>query len=785
MSEKTQLLTSEQHLNIVSRFAVEMLDLSSVDDIIWYLAHNVVAQMGFEDVVIYLVDKTGNKLVQAAAFGNKNPKDYIILDPIELSFGEGVVGAVAEKQEPVLINDTSVVEGYVVDDEVRLSELAVPMIANGEFVGVIDSEHPDKDYYNKQHLHTLKAIASIAAVKIIKTRTIGALQKTVAQLEYSSKIQDALFEIAELIFNTSSMGEFYHKLHDCIGKLTVAENFFVAHLVENGKALCMPYFIDQYEGFEENTILPIDEKVPTITGYVLKTNEPLLVYPKDIERMVSRGCFSIIGEVPSSWLGVPFGDRESNRGVVVVQSYGEKPVFGEKEKQLLSFVAKHIHNAIDRMQARAQLEYLALHDTLTGLPNRALFTDRLERAIENCKHNRSKSLGLMFLDLDRFKQINDRFGHHTGDKLLKYIATLITACVRETDTICRLGGDEFAILIEQTHEGDCLERVAKGIVEAFVPLVEIDGITMNTSTSIGITSYSSGSIDADLLLVQADEAMYRAKLQGCNQYVFYQNIKDSRSSVANPLHDIAQAIVEGQLTFHYQPIMSIDTGGLSSAEALIRWEHPLQGMIPPDIFIPSLERANQTVMLDIFVFKTAVKTLSDWTSRGLVDDGFRLSVNISSSGASCEQLLESIKKVYHEAPLLLKHLTIEVTEQSLVDDVEKAKAYMKLYRDMGLKIAMDDFGTGYSSLSYLHQFTVDYLKIDRSFVSGNESKSESILQTIVQLAKSLNIETTAEGIETESQLSYLSMLGCTFGQGYLLSRPLPKKQFEADFLNAP
>ncbi|MCJ8274516.1 MAG: diguanylate cyclase, partial [Psychrosphaera sp.] len=418
MQDKLKILeTQQQHLSIVSEFAVKMLSLNTVDRVLWHLAQEVVAKLGFEDVVIYLMDEARQVLCQKAAFGDKSPVGEDIIDPIEIEPGAGVVGNAAKSKQPLLIMDTRLYPGYVVDDQSRLSELAVPMIVNDRVIGVIDSEHSQLGFFTEQQQQTLVVIASITATKIVETQAVIKLQHTVEQLEYASKIQDTLFEIAELIFQTECIEEFYKRLHACIGRLTFTDNFYVALASEDGKFLSFPYFVDEVDGVADYESVPIDQGVPGMTEYVLLTNKPLLVYESDIKKMGDKGIISVRGSLPKAWLGVPFSSDEL-KGVVVVQSYYDRFVFKEKDKQLLVFVAKHIRNAIERMKAKSELKFLALHDPLTKLPNRLLFADRIEHAIDNACSNGQSGIAVLFLDLDRFKQVNDTYGHHVGDKLL-------------------------------------------------------------------------------------------------------------------------------------------------------------------------------------------------------------------------------------------------------------------------------------------------------------------------------------------------------------------------------
>jgi len=523
MKKKLQLLEIEQqHLQIVSEFAVDMLSIEKVEQILWHLARKVVAKLGFDDVVVYMVDEGKNVLIQKAAYGNKNPLNNEILHPLEIEMGQGVVGLAARKKESILIDDTREYSTYIADDEVRLSELAVPMMVNNKVIGVIDSEHKELGFYTQQHQRTLIAIASITATKVQEAQVLSQLKSTIDELEYSSKIQDALFEIAELTFETSSLSEFYQKLHTCISGLIFANNFYIALSVEDGDGLRVPYYRDEQYEFTESELIPLNEEINSITGYVIESQRPLLVSEREINTMIAQREIYLIGAMPKAWLGVPFG-KGNSKGIVVVQSYDKEHLFNEKDKKLLIFAAKHIRNAIERMQAKSQLSFLAMHDALTGLPNRVLFSDRMEHAFKNTDRQTSLGLAVFFLDLDKFKVVNDTYGHHIGDKLLIEIAARIKSCLRKSDTLCRLGGDEFAILLENINDFEYVQNIANNVIEIVQKAVVIGDANIFISTSVGVAFYRGEDLLAEKVLINADKAMYLAKQKGRNQVCFFDN----------------------------------------------------------------------------------------------------------------------------------------------------------------------------------------------------------------------------------------------------------------------
>jgi diguanylate cyclase (GGDEF)-like protein len=780
-------------LTITNKFATDILLLNTVKEIWLYLAQNIVEKLGFADAVIYTLDAGGDTLSRMAGFekkesiNNDRKNDSQIRDTssnsIIIPFNEGVIGKVAATKKPILVNDIREFESFIVDDENTLSELAVPILFNDQLLGVIDSEHPSINFYTEYHLRTLTALATITAMKISQMNKVDVLEDIIENLEYANKIQDALFEIAEIIFNTTSIDEFYQHLHQCIGRLTFAKNFFVALLKDEGRRIDFPYAIDELDPDFTFASLDIDPELLSITGYTLAKEQPFLLYEKDIQKMLDENKIYIRGSIPKAWLGVPFGSG-INKGIVVVQSYSTEFLFQEKDKQLLMFVAKHINNAIERMEAKQKLQFLALHDPLTDLPNRSLFKDRIQHAFLHCQNNRSNSIAILFIDVDRFKQVNDTYGHHVGDKLLIAIVKSITIALRKTDTLARLGGDEFAILLDSNIDHDTICRITESIISAISHPFNIDGLNIFSSVSIGISTYHDESDSAEKLLIDADHAMYQAKLQGRNQYVFFEALEEQNKSNNVKLeYDFDNAIKNQEFIGSYQPLIDFDSGDVIGAELLVRWQHPKLGLLFPDVFIPTLEKSGQIVQLDLYMLKLAVSNLNLWAD--WLPQKFKLNVNVSTSGFSSQDFISYMQEQHLKSANTVSRLCIEITEESLILNVDAVKRHLDILKCLNVPVALDDFGTGYSSLSYLHQFSLDYLKIDKSFVDdlNEDCNKVLILDAVVNLAKALKIKTTAEGIETVEQYQKLKEIGCDLGQGYYIAKPLFDIDFKRFLLN--
>ncbi|MCG9746368.1 EAL domain-containing protein [Shewanella sp. Isolate8] len=759
-----------KYLKIISEFAIDMLSLSGVDEILWHLAQNVVSQLGFDDVVVYLLDPARGVLMQKASFGDKNPSGHEILAPIELKLGEGVVGTVAKTKQPLLVGDTRQFPNYIVDDAPRLSELAVPMLMDGELIGVIDTEHPKKNFYTSQHERILFALASIAALKIHRANNLVTLQKRVADLEYASKIQDTLFAIAEIIFETDSIKAFYQRLHACIARLIKADNFYVALLSEDGQRLHFPYHVDQYDQLAEDTELPLLPSCLGITAYTLLRNNPLLVDEAQIKALVDQGEITINGAMPRAWLGVPFGD-EAFRGILVVQSYQGGYRYSDADQRLLVFCAKHIRNAISRMNVKANLTQMALYDGLTKLPNRMLFIDRLNQAIAKLNEAAengvsAKGLGLVLLDIDHFKAVNDTYGHHLGDELLKVFAQRTEAAIASQDTICRLGGDQFGLLLMGIDsESECLARV-EALREQMQAVLDLGGISIALSVSLGlVTCFSSGMRASDLLR-RGDQALLRAKLMGRQRLCVFSSGEQTELQETQICQEFQQAAAQEELYFSFQPQYRLKDGKLIGAEALLRWEHPRYGIISPRRLLAPLRRQGALQLVDAVVARLILAHLKRY--HGTYPEDFRVSVNLASDGSA---LFDELEGMVTKGEDLAKFLGLEIPEASIVAGFDKVKHCIARAKSLGVLVSLDDAGASHASFGYLQTLRFDRLKIAQGLISPMKMAydNQMILETIINLASSLNIDTLAQGIETREQYQTLLLFGCDYGQGEFMN----------------
>jgi diguanylate cyclase (GGDEF)-like protein len=465
-------------------------------------------------------------------------------------------------------------------------------------------------------------------------------------------------------------------------------------------------------------------------------------------------------------------DRQKTRteGKIVTKDFklpnGREIVVTRRPVQGGGWVATH-EDVTERRQAEAQIAHMAYHDALTGLGNRALLRQALEAAL--LRVHRGERIAVLYLDLDNFKTLNDSLGHSGGDALLKALAGRLRGCLKGTDTIARMGGDEFAIVqvaLEQTTDAEYLARRLRDVVRA--PL-DIDGQTVNADVSVGISLAPNDGTDSSQLLKQADMAMYAAKCDGRGTFRHFEPDMNARAQARRTLElDLRNAITNDEFELHYQPLVNLERNEISGCEALLRWHHPERGMIMPDEFIPVAEETGLIVEIGEKVLRKACAAAATWPPNVTV------AVNLSSIQFRNQALALTVVGALSAAGLSPRRLALEVTETALILDNEATLATLHQLRDLGVQIAMDDFGTGYSSLSYLRSFPFDKIKIDRSFINGisDISNAEAIVQATVSMAASMNMTTTAEGVETTEQLEKIRALGCTEMQGYLFSRPL-------------
>jgi len=521
----------------------------------------------------------------------------------------------------------------------------------------------------------------------------------------------------------------------------------------------------------------INPKFSEVTGYlldevkgknprVLQSGETAVDQYSDLWRTIKAGRV---------WKGELL-NRKKNGGFYWASEV-IAPVTDE-QGGITNFVAVQ-ENVTERRAAEDSLHHAANYDSLTGLANRRLLLDRLDLALAQA-HREARTLAVAFLDLDHFKVVNDTMGHAAGDLLLQRAAERLTSLMREGDTVARMGGDEFTVLLPAIARVEDTVEVTERILEHFREPWVLFGQKVRVTASIGIALYPNDGEDAETLLANADMAMYRAKELGRDKFQLY--TPDLNATIMERAvleRDLRDALERQQFVIHYQPQVDISSGRIQGMEALVRWEHPDRGLLPPKEFIARAEETGLIVPIGEWILRTACAQNKAWQEAGLPT--LRLAVNLSAVQFNSPRLIELVRNVLNETGLAHESLQLEITESTAMFDVERTAELLGDLRQMGIDVALDDFGTGHSSLSYLAQFPITTLKIDQSFVARlpADENAVAITMAIMTLARSLNLTVVAEGVETDEQLAWLKNQGCEEFQGYLFSKPLPAEAFEA------
>ena len=455
-------------------------------------------------------------------------------------------------------------------------------------------------------------------------------------------------------------------------------------------------------------------------------------------------------------------------------------VVAERTAELIETNAQLQQEVVERKRAEEQLRYGAFHDPLTGLPNRTLFMDRLGHALERTRRREDYSRGaaVLFLDLDRFKVVNDSLGHSMVDQLLIECARRLEACLRAADTVARLGGDEFVILLEDIQGMDDATYVAVRIQDGLAPPFSLDGRQTYISASIGIVLSTMGYDRPEDILRDADIAMYRAKVLGRARYeVFDTTMRDLAVARLGLETDLRRAVEQQEFRLYYQPIVLLETGAVVGFEALVRWQHPERGLVLPPEFIPVAEETGLIIPIGQWVLREACHQLREWQSQFPMDPPLTISVNFSAKQFAQADLIEQVSRVLQETGIEPGSLRLEITESVIVEEAATATTTLAQLRTLGVEVQIDDFGMGYSALSYLHRLPIDTLKVDRTFVAkmGADGDGSEIVRTVLALARDMGMSVIAEGVEAEYQLAKLKELRCEYAQGHLFAKPTDGK----------
>ncbi len=482
-----------------------------------------------------------------------------------------------------------------------------------------------------------------------------------------------------------------------------------------------------------------------------------------------------------SGITVPIRGRERPFGVLAAHARSLRG-FSADDVNFLQSVANVLAAAIERRRSEAETRHLALHDPLTGLPNRALFRDRLQHALARSRR-RDTTLAVLFLDVDNFKVVNDSLGHEAGDELLTALAPRLAEAVRTGDTVARFGGDEFVLLCEDVEDEQEALEIAERVKQCFARPLSIAGGEHFVTASIGVALPSAGHELPESLLRDADAAMYQAKERGRARFEVFD--ADMRASALKRLQveaDLRRALERDEMRLVYQPVIEVESGRIAAVEALLRWHHPERGVVPPLDFIPVAEESGLIVPLGAWVLREAMRKAHHWRQLcGPGETPLVVSANLSARQMVERDLVSTVAELLEGTGVDPRQIALEITETVLVEDTASAAEQLRALEELGVKLVLDDFGTGYSSLGYVKRFPLSFLKIDRSFVAelGRNGRDAAIVSAIAEMARALGARVVAEGVETEEQLAGVRKLGCELAQGYLFARPLPPDEIDA------
>ena len=602
----------------------------------------------------------------------------------------------------------------------------------------------------------------------VKGRTFfTAYLRDVADAKRAERAQAALYRISDASSAIGDIHGLYAAIHKIMGEFLYARNFHIAVRDAPEAPLTFPYFVD-----ERDAGPPSPDGARTLTDYVLRTGEPVLATTSVFAELVARGEVDGVAGSSVQWLGVPLKTHDAAVGVLAVQSYDPAISFSQADKELLTLVSHQVAAVLERKRAEARIEHLAYHDQLTGLPNRRLLVDRLELAVAQAQRD-SGQVSVFVIDLDGFKGINDSLGHAVGDQVLQALALRLKIHIRKGDTLARIGGDEFAAIVRGARQPSDTAKVAEILQAALREPLDVDENELFITACIGISTFPSDGKDVQTLLGNAHTAVHWAKELARDTFRLYQGSMHSEAVQRLRLEsDLRRALSRGEFTVHYQPIIDLATGKIHGMEALLRWLHPVLGMIPPSQFIPVAERIGLLTSIGPWVLRTACGHAVDWQKAGYP---VSVAVNVSTRQLQHITLVDDVRRALDDSGLHGSRLELEITESSAMQNPEATTEVLTAVRALGVRISMDDFGTGYSSLSQLQRLRVDTLKIDQSFVRDitTDAGDAAIVTAVTTLAHSLGLQVVAEGVETDEQLAFLAERRCDRVQGYLMSRPVP------------
>lgn len=715
--------------------------------------------------------------------------------------------------------------------------LGVPLKRGTQVIGaMVVQTYDDEVFYSEEDLEVLLFVSQhiVTTVDRVKSRELTErtirertrqlrkinddLQEEILERQKVESLQQALFEISELAANLEGdMNIFYSSLHDILARLISAPNCYIAMLDENKERLEFPYFSDSMSESAEPRPLGLG-----LTEFVLRTGQAELINPPRVLELAEAGELDVsvaqnMLTSAKSWLGSPLVVDGELSGVIAVQTYGRHAKYTARDLELLRFVSHHIAVAMERkrsteaiqrynqlleqrvkertleldkantflkqqIEERKEIElkliHDAHHDSLTDLPNRAMFTSRLELAIANKQRRPDNLFAVLFIDLDRFKVINDTLGHHAGDEFLIEVARRITLCIRGHDLLARLGGDEFVVLLDSFEDLSDAEDVAARIIDSISQPFFLDEKEMYSGASIGIAHLETYYRSADEILRDADAAMYQAKTLGRGRLVMFdKSMRDRLLEEMELENEFRRALREAEFECYLQPVIDMRDSSSLYHEMYVRWEHPSLGKITRDQFRQVAEQSGLTLELDMFQLHKACDLLISWQDDPKQPQ--RIAVNVSINHLLQASLVNKIIRIIEESGVRAQSLVFEFDENDLNRRSQYILPAIKKLKRAGITLVLDNFGSGLASLSYLFAYPFDYIKIDHRFVKSlpRSQRNLKLIQSVMLISEHLKFKVIAEGVDAKAQLNALTEIECYYGQGKVLSeaRPLPSR----------
>lgn len=714
-----------------------------------------------------------------------NPVDWI---GVPLKRGSQVIGAM-------------VVQSY--DESIRYSQadLEILLFVSQHIVNCVDRVK-SRELTEKTIRQRTKQLRQIN----------DELQEEISERQKVESLQQALFEISELSASVEgNMDDFYTAIHDTLSRLIGAPNCYVATIDYGNQTLHFPYYKDQVQSQIEPRPMGLG-----LTEYVIRHGRAELIDTTNVQQLHETNELSLmvaenIHQQMNSWIGSPLIIEGEICGVIAVQSYGKEKQYDLKDLEFLRFVSHHIAVALgrkqssdaiqaynqrlaeevkerteelnstnlflqkqieERLQAQQQLEHDAQHDSLTGLANRVLFNSRLELALASKQRYTNSNFAVIFIDLDRFKQINDSLGHMAGDQFLKEVASRISSCIRGHDLLARLGGDEFVVLFDNYDSPTDVQEISARIISSVAQPFNIDNKDMYSGASIGIAYIESGYQTADEVLRDADAAMYQAKSLGRGRYIVFDKTMRDKLLEEMEIESEFRKILKAKAFESYsQPVVNLTTQEQIYQECYLRWEHPNIGKIKRDQYWQIAEQCGLTVEMDKFMLTKACEILQDWQLNG-DDDNKKIAINLSIHHLTQTSLAKQLIEQVEEAGVDPKKLVIEFDENALNRRSQFFLPTIKILKRAGITLVLDNFGSGLASLSYLYSYPFDYVKVDHYFVKTlpRSERNLKLIQSVLSISGHLKFKLIAEGIDTHEQYQALEDAGCEFGQGKYLQK---------------